>query len=114
MCGSTCAHVWVKCVVGGCAQVPLSCDLGQAVAQLAYLGCYDGVVDLPLRKAAAVDPDNEARLPGEAGRAGREVPTVSVLPCGSCLMCTIRPLSSVQSAVCTLRLRTHVAVLMGH
>lgn len=56
--------------------MPLSCDLGQAVSQLAFLGCYDGVVDLPLRKAAAVDPDNEARLPGEAGRAGREVTTV--------------------------------------
>ncbi len=55
--------------------MPLSCDLGQAVSQLAFLGCYDGVVDLPLRKAAAVDPDNEARLPGEAGRARQEVTT---------------------------------------
>jgi hypothetical protein len=56
-----------------CAQVPLSCDLGQAVAQLAFLGCYEGVVELPLKKAAAVDPDATARLPGEAGRPGREV-----------------------------------------
>ena len=53
-------------------QVPLSCDLGQVVKQLAHLGCYDGLLDLPLRKAAAVDPDLAARLPGEAGRAARE------------------------------------------
>jgi nuclear pore complex protein Nup155 len=52
----------------------MSCDLGQAVTQLAFLRCYDGVVELPLRKAAAVDPDNTARLAGEPGRAGREVP----------------------------------------
>lgn len=54
-------------------QVPLSCDLGQIVKQLAHLGCYDGILDLPLRRAAAVDPENAARLPGEAGRAAREV-----------------------------------------
>lgn len=54
-------------------QVPLSCDLAQAVTQLAFLRCYDGVVELPLRKAAALDPDNTARLAGDPGRAGREV-----------------------------------------
>ena len=54
-------------------QIPLSCDLGQVVKQLAHLGCYDGLLDLPLRRAAAVDPDRAARLPGEAGRAAREV-----------------------------------------
>ena len=54
----------------------MSCDLGQAVTQLAFLRCYDGVVELPLRKAAAVDPDNTARLPGDAGRAGREASLV--------------------------------------
>ena len=54
-------------------QVPLSCDLGQIVKQLAHLGCYDGILDLPLRRAAAVDPENAARLPGDAGRAAREV-----------------------------------------
>ena len=52
---------------------PLSCDLGQVVKQLAHLGCYDGLLDLPLRRAAAVDPERAARLPGEAGRAAREV-----------------------------------------
>ena len=54
-------------------QIPLSCDLGQVVKQLAHLGCYDGLLDLPLRRAAAVDPERAARLPGEAGRAAREV-----------------------------------------
>lgn len=54
-------------------QVPLSCDLGQVVKQLAHLGCWDGLLDLPLRRAAAVDPEVAARLPGEAGRAAREV-----------------------------------------
>ncbi|CAL8471349.1 g10891 [Coccomyxa elongata] len=53
-------------------KVPLSCDLAQAVTQLAFLRCYDGVVELPLRKAAALDPDNTARLAGDPGRAGRE------------------------------------------
>lgn len=53
--------------------MPLSCDLAQAVTQLAFLRCYEGVVELPLRKAAALDPDNTARLPGDPGRAGREV-----------------------------------------
>lgn len=52
--------------------MPLSCDLGQAVTQLAFLRCYEGVVELPLRKAAALDPENTARLPGDRGRAGRE------------------------------------------
>lgn len=61
-------------------QVPLSCDLAQAVTQLAFLRCYDGVVELPLRKAAALDPDNTARLTGEPGRVGRQVRTcLSVL-----------------------------------
>ena len=73
-------------------QVPLSCDLGQAVSQLAFLRCYDGVVELPLCKAAAVDPDNTACLPGEAGRAGREVsdlwrcPDPSALHLWTCLI----------------------------
>jgi nuclear pore complex protein Nup155 len=56
-----------------CAQVPLSCDLGQVVKQLAHLGCWDGLLNLPLRRAAAVDPEVAARLPGEVGRAAREV-----------------------------------------
>ena len=63
-------------------QVPLSCDLGQIVKQLAHLGCYDGILDLPLRRAAAVDPENAARLPGEAGRAAREVGS-------ACTTCTV-------------------------
>lgn len=66
--------------------MPLSCDLGQAVAQLAFLGCYEGVVELPLAKAAAADPDATARLPGDAGRAGREVQPASYsLQKSSCL-----------------------------
>jgi len=56
--------------------VPLSCDLGQAVTQLAFLRCYEGVVELPLRKAAALDPENTARLPGDPGRAGREASNI--------------------------------------
>ena len=51
----------------------MSCDLGQVVKQLAHLGCYDGLLDLTLRRAAAVDPKLAARLPGEPGRAAREV-----------------------------------------
>ena len=62
------------------AQVPLSCDLAQAVTQLAFLRCYEGVVELPLRKATALDPDNTARLTGEPGRAGREVRCLSAPP----------------------------------
>ena len=61
--------IYFACLV----QVPLSCDLGQVVKQLAHLGCWDGLLDLPLRRAAAVDPEVAARLPGEAGRAAREV-----------------------------------------
>lgn len=56
-------------------QVPRACDLGQVVPQLAALRCYEGVVDLPLAKAAALDPDRVARLPGEQGRAAQEVRT---------------------------------------
>jgi len=52
--------------------VPRACDLGQVVPQLAALRCYEGVVDLPLAKAAALDPDRLARLPGEQGRGARE------------------------------------------
>ena len=57
-------------------QVPRACDLGQVVPQLAALRCYEGVIDLPLAKAAALDPDRVARLPGEQGRAAQEVCTL--------------------------------------
>ncbi|KAK9806121.1 hypothetical protein WJX72_002210 [[Myrmecia] bisecta] len=53
-------------------KVPLACDLGQVVPQLTYLRCFEGVVELPLRKAAALDPDNLASRGGEEGRAARE------------------------------------------
>ena len=54
-------------------QVPLACDLGQVVPQLASLRNFSGCVELPLRKAAALDPGNMASSPGPEGRAAREV-----------------------------------------
>ena len=54
-------------------QVPLACDLGQVVPQLASLRNFSGCVELPLRKAAALDPGNMASSPGPGGRAAREV-----------------------------------------
>jgi len=66
--------------------VPRACDLGQVVPQLAALRCYEGVVDLPLAKAAALDPDRLARLPGEQGRGAREArPRQGRVGLGPCL-----------------------------
>ncbi|KAI3427442.1 hypothetical protein D9Q98_010357 [Chlorella vulgaris] len=50
-------------------RVPLACDLGQVVPQLAYLRAVQALVDLPLRKAAALDPLNAAASPGPEGEA---------------------------------------------
>ncbi len=66
--------------------MPRACDLGQVVPQLAALRCYEGVVDLPLAKAAALDPDRLARLPGEQGRGAREArPRQGRVGLGPCL-----------------------------
>ena len=65
-------------------QVPRACDLGQVVPQLAALRCFEGVVDLPLAKAAALDPDRVSRLPGEQGRAAQEVRTGGFLGVNLC------------------------------
>lgn len=53
------------------ARVPLSCDLGQIIPQLALLRAIDAVVELSVRKAAAMDPGNAASLPGTEGEAAR-------------------------------------------
>ena len=52
-------------------QVPLACDLGQVLPQLAYLRSFEGVVDLALKKAAALDPEELASRPD--GDSAREV-----------------------------------------
>ena len=54
-------------------QVPLTCDLGQVVPQLAELRSFEGCLQLPLAKADALDPSRSAALPGEEGRPYREV-----------------------------------------
>ena len=54
-------------------QVPLACDLGQVIPQLANLRNFAGCVELPLRKAAALDPSGLASRPGPEGRQAREV-----------------------------------------
>mmetsp|Transcript_20731 Transcript_20731/g.49379 ORF Transcript_20731/g.49379 Transcript_20731/m.49379 type:complete len:994 (-) Transcript_20731:270-3251(-) len=66
-------------------QVPGACSLGQVVPQLSHLGCYEGVVNLPIKAAGALDPGNMAARPGTEGdnaRARRETcysHTISVL-----------------------------------
>ena len=55
-----------------CAQVPLACDLGRVVPQLADRQLYDGVVDLPLRKAQAMDPGDVALQHSPEGDAARQ------------------------------------------
>ena len=54
-------------------QVPLACDLGRVIPQLADRRQYDGVVDLPLRKAQALDPSDVASQPSTEGDAARQV-----------------------------------------
>ena len=54
-------------------QVPSACDLGRIVPQLAYLRNFAGCVELPLKKARLLDPNNTAAIPGPEGRLGREV-----------------------------------------
>ncbi|EFN51092.1 hypothetical protein CHLNCDRAFT_141404 [Chlorella variabilis] len=53
-------------------RVPLACDLGQVVPQLAYLRAVQAIVDLPLRKAAALDPHNVAAQLGPEGEAAAQ------------------------------------------
>lgn len=53
-------------------QVPLACDLGRVVPQLADLRNFVGCVELPLKKADLLDPTSSATIPGAEGRAGRE------------------------------------------
>jgi len=53
------------------SRVPLACNLEYLVSQLAYLRCYEGIVDVPLRAAAAADPIGAALRP-EAGAAHEE------------------------------------------
>jgi nuclear pore complex protein Nup155 len=52
-------------------RVPLACDLGQVVPQLALLRAMDAVVDLPVAKAAALDPGNAAAIEGPDGATAR-------------------------------------------
>lgn len=56
-------------------QVPSACDLGRVVPQLAYLRNFAGCVELPLKKASILDPNDLAAIPGPEGRQGREVTT---------------------------------------
>ena len=60
-------------------QVPLACDLGQVLPQLAYLRSFEGVVDLALKKATALDPEELASRPD--GDSAREVCTPQTCTC---------------------------------
>ncbi|PRW05942.1 nuclear pore complex Nup155 isoform B [Chlorella sorokiniana] len=53
-------------------RVPLAVDLAQVVPQLAYLRAVQALVDLPVRKAAAIDPHNVAAQPGPEGEAAAQ------------------------------------------
>ncbi|KAL4426022.1 hypothetical protein ABPG75_010038 [Micractinium tetrahymenae] len=53
-------------------RVPLAVDLAQVVPQLAYLRAVQAIVDLPLRKAAALDPHDVASQPGPEGEAAAQ------------------------------------------
>ncbi|KAL4425159.1 hypothetical protein ABPG77_008264 [Micractinium sp. CCAP 211/92] len=53
-------------------RVPLAVDLVQVVPQLAYLRAVQAIVDLPLRKAAALDPHDVASQPGPEGEAAAQ------------------------------------------
>ena len=80
--------------ISGLKQVPSACDLGRIVPQLAYLRNFAGCVELPLRKAGLLDPNNLAAIPGPEGRQGREVlsqaltslqyPSLKLLLCFNC------------------------------
>eukprot|EP00884_Botryococcus_braunii_P002912 jgi/Botrbrau1/12621/Bobra.0169s0148.1 len=54
-------------------KVPLSVDLVRVVPQLVQLRAFEALVELPVRRAAALDPANTAALPGDDGRAARQV-----------------------------------------
>lgn len=66
--------------------MPLACDLGQVLPQLAYLRSFEGVVDLALKKAAALDPEELASRPdGDSARevcnpASQDLHTLSPIP----------------------------------
>ena len=55
----------------------MACDLSRVVPQLAVRGQYSGTVDLAVRKAQALDPEEAALQPGAEGDAARQV----VKPC---------------------------------
>ncbi len=86
--------------VSGLKQVPSACDLGRIVPQLAYLRNFAGCVELPLRKAGLLDPNNLAAIPGPEGRQGREVlsqalssphnPSLKLLLCFNCNMALLK------------------------
>jgi nuclear pore complex protein Nup155 len=62
---------FTKDAVSLLARVPLACDLAQIVPQLALLRSLDAVVELSVRKAASIDPNNAAYVPGPHGEAAR-------------------------------------------
>jgi nuclear pore complex protein Nup155 len=62
---------FAKDAVSLLARVPLACDLAQIVPQLALLRALDAVVELSIRKAAAIDPNNAAYIPGPDGDTPR-------------------------------------------
>lgn len=62
---------FAKDAVSLLARVPLACDLTQIVPQLALLRCLDAVVELSVLKAAAIDPNNAAYIPGPGGETAR-------------------------------------------
>jgi len=62
---------FTKDAVSLLVKVPLACDLAQIVPQLALLRSLDAVVELSVRKAAAIDPNNAAFVPGPNGEAAR-------------------------------------------
>ncbi|PSC67210.1 nuclear pore complex NUP155 [Micractinium conductrix] len=53
-------------------RVSLAVDLAQVLPQLAYLREVQALVDLPLRKAAALDPHDVAATPGPEGEAAQQ------------------------------------------
>jgi hypothetical protein len=52
-------------------QVPLACDLGVVVPQLATFRAMDAAVELTARKATALDPSNVAAREGAEGETAR-------------------------------------------
>ena len=53
--------------------MPLACDLGCVVPQLAILRNFADGVELSLKKADLLDPTSSAAFPGSYAKAGRKV-----------------------------------------